>query len=114
MQGEKEGHPPSVEQAVQMALEQRNVKFEIGEVVVTPAASAALDGTGQTLAGLLARHQAGDWGDVSQQTRTLNERGLREQFNLQSTYCVANGRRLVVVTNRERTLTMIHLDHRHG
>ena len=45
-----------------------------------------------------------------QQVRAINERGLVEQFNLQSVYAVPSGQRLVVVTNRDRTLTMIHLD----
>ena len=61
---------------------------------------------------MLARHQAGDWGDVTEQVRAVNERALAERFNLQSVYAVANGQRLVVVTNRERSRTMIHLDAR--
>ena len=60
----------------------------------------------------LARHAAGDWGDVSDQLREVNERGLREQFNLQSSYELPDCRRLVVVTNRERTTTTVHLDAR--
>jgi hypothetical protein len=86
------------------------LKFEVGDVLVTPTAAAALDAQGRTVSDLLARHQAGDWGDVSDQVRMVNERGLTEQFNLQSTYVLDGGQRLVVVTNRERTLTMIHLD----
>lgn len=90
----------------------RNSKFEVGEVVITPAATAALEAAGQQVADLLLRHQTGDWGDVSEQLRTVNQRGLQEQFNLQSVYPMASGQRLVVVTNRERTLTMVHLDPR--
>jgi len=85
-------------------------KFDVGQVVITPTASAVLDASGQRLAELLARHQAGDWGDVSDHERSVNERGLIEQFNLQSSYALQPGRRLVVVTNGERTLTMVHLD----
>ena len=88
----------------------RETKFDAGEVVVTPAASAALEAHGQKVDDLLARHQAGDWGDVSHQVRAVNERGLAEQFNLQSVYTVGSGERVVVVTNRERSLTMVHLD----
>jgi hypothetical protein len=85
-------------------------KFEVGQIVVTPAASAALEADGQHLADLLAKHQSGDWGQVSDQVRGINERGLVEQFNLQSVYVVPSGQRLVVVTNRDRTVTMVHLD----
>ena len=94
----------------QMQLQARKPKFEAGEVVITPAASAALEAGGHKLDDLLARHQAGDWGDVSEQVRAGNERGLVERFNLQSAYVVPSGQRLVVVTNRDRTLTMVHLD----
>lgn len=88
------------------------MRFDVGEIIVTPAASEALSANGQTLDGLLARHMACDWGDVSPQVRAVNERGLLEQFNLQSSYSMPDGRRLVVVTNHERTATMIHLDAR--
>ena len=86
------------------------MKFDVGEIVITPAASAVLEANGLTLDDLLARHQAGDWGDVSAQVREVNERGLLEQFNLQSTYSLSDGRRLMVVTNHQRTTTTIHLD----
>ena len=88
------------------------MKFDVGEVVVTPAASAALAAHGKRVDDLLARHQAGDWGDVTDQVREVNERALAERFNVQSIYAVANGQRLVVVTNRDRSRTMIHLDSR--
>ena len=94
----------------QMQRKSHSRKFDAGEIVITPAASAALEASGQLLDELLARHQAGDWGDVAEQVRIVNDRGLAEQFNLQSIYTVRNGQRLVMVTNRERTLTMVHLD----
>jgi hypothetical protein len=90
------------------------MKFPVGEIVITPAASAALEANAQSIEDLLARHQAGDWGDVSQQVRMVNDRGLVEQFNLQSTFVLPAGERLVVVTNRDRTLTMVHLDSHAG
>ena len=96
----------------QRPVEVRNMKFEAGEIVVTPAASAALEATGQCLEVMLARHRSGDWGDVSDQAREINERGLAERFNVQSNYVLVTGQRLVVVTNGQRTLTMVHLDAR--
>jgi hypothetical protein len=95
-------------------LEEPNPKFEVGQIVITPAASAALAACGKTLGELLARHCAGDWGDVSERARSLNERGLIERFNLQSIYRVPSGEHVVVQTNPERTLTMIHLERAKG
>jgi hypothetical protein len=88
------------------------MRFEVGEIIVTPAATEALAANGQALETLLARHRSGDWGDVSEQVRGVNERGLVERFNLHSTYTLADGRRLAVVTNCQRTTTMVHLEPR--
>ncbi len=88
----------------------QNPKFDVGTIIITPAAAAVLTSNGVALGDLLARHQNGDWGEVSEAVRAVNERGLSDQFNLQSTYTMADGRRLVVVTDRDRTTTMVHLD----
>lgn len=87
-----------------------NPKFDVGAIVVTPAAAAVLSNNNTALDDLLIRHQCGDWGDVSEAVRGVNESGLSDSFNLQSKYTMADGRRLVVLTNRERTTTMVHLD----
>jgi hypothetical protein len=104
---------PSVVWTGQTPLEKRTQKFAIGQIVVTPAARAAISASGQTLDALLVRHQSGDWGDVPDHVRRVNERGLVERFNLQSAYAVNPGHVLVVVTNGERTATMVHL-HQHA
>jgi len=91
-------------------MKMRNVKFDLGEVVITPAAQAALAAAETSLDDLLARHRSGDWGEVTAPVREVNERGLLEHYNLQSTYALADGHRLVVVTNRDRSATMVHLD----
>jgi len=92
-----------------ISLEATKLKFEAGEIVITPAASSALDANGQTLDALLQRHCLGDWGDVPDQLRSVNEQGLAECFALQSVFTLADGNRLTLVTNRDRTLTMVHL-----
>jgi len=84
------------------------VLFDVGEIVITPAATAALEASRQTLSEILARHSSGDWGEVSAAVRLVNERGLTEFFNLQSCYSIGEGQHLVIVTNGERTVTTIH------
>ena len=91
-------------------MEELMPKFEVGQIVITPAASAALKSIGYTAEDLLVRHQSGDWGDVSQHDRHVNEQGLAEQFNLQSVYAVHDDPRLVVCTNRDRTVTTMHVN----
>jgi hypothetical protein len=85
------------------------MRFEVGEIIVTPGAHDALAANGLTPDDVLARHQSGDWGDVSMQIREVNERGLIDQFNLLSTYRMPDGQCVNVVTNRDRTTTMVHL-----
>ena len=60
--------------ALDPGIEEQTAKFEVGEVIITPAASAALEASGQTLAELLARHRAGDWGDVADHVARFDER----------------------------------------
>lgn len=90
----------------------RTVKFEVGELVVTPTAEAAIAENGTTLDALMQRHQSGDWGDISTAIRAVNERGLADRFNIQSGYALPDGRKVVIVTNRDRSATMVHLDAR--
>ena len=41
-------------------------KFQPGRIVATPGALAALEASGEAPVGYLARHIAGDWGDVDE------------------------------------------------
>jgi len=86
-------------------------KFDLGQVIITPTAADALAAAGQTADAILARHQAGDWGDVGQQERTVNEQGLAEGLNLVSVYAAGN-QRISVVTKGDRLLTLVHVDPR--
>jgi hypothetical protein len=83
--------------------------FQLGEVIVTPRASQALADSALSLDELLARHQAGDWGDVSSAERRLNDEGVVKRFNLVSNYHTPHGDRLTVVTRADRGSTFVHL-----
>jgi hypothetical protein len=85
------------------------MKFQLGEVLVTPRASQALAASSQSLDELLARHQSGDWGDVSAAERRLNDEGIAKRFNLVSNYRTRGGERLMVVTRADRGSTFVHL-----
>lgn len=83
--------------------------FQLGEVIVTPRASQALADSALSLDDLLARHGAGDWGDVSAAERRLNDEGVAKRFNLVSSYRTPRGDRLTVVTRADRGSTFVHL-----
>ena len=84
-------------------------KFELGKLVVTPSAARVLQQSGSSADEVLSRHAEGDWGEVSEQERDVNERGLSEQFNLVSNYRMADDQFITVFTKADRSMTMIHL-----
>jgi hypothetical protein len=48
-------------------------KFLLGRMVATPGALAALSQANQDPLELLARHQQGDWGELSEEDKRENE-----------------------------------------
>lgn len=84
-------------------------RFELGRIAVTPGVLMVLQETGQEPTEFLARHQAGDWGEVSEEDRRENELSLREGFRLLSVYRTAKGVKLWVITEADRSATTILL-----
>ncbi|MDP9374884.1 MAG: hypothetical protein M3Q65_21030 [Chloroflexota bacterium] len=60
--------------------------FPLGRVVATPGALDALAGAGRTPTEFLARHAAGDWGDVGREDAAENVLSLARGFRLFSVY----------------------------
>jgi len=72
--------------------------FEIGQLLATPGALAALQRAQQTPAELLARHSRGDWGDVCTEDKSLNDQSLKDGSRLMSAYQTSDGVKLWVIT----------------
>jgi hypothetical protein len=51
--------------------------FDLGRLVATAGALAALEKTGQNAVEFLARHVTGDWGELSVEDRAENHLGLQ-------------------------------------
>jgi len=68
----------------------------------------ALDEAGEHPFGYLARHTAGDWGDLCAHDRRENERSLRHGMRVLSSYEVGEGR-VWVITEADRSVTTILL-----
>lgn len=85
--------------------------FDLGRLVATPAALAALEAAGGPAVSrqLLRRHLAGDWGDVDPEDWAANERALRDGARLLSAYMLATGERLWILTEGDRSATTILL-----
>lgn len=84
-------------------------KFNLGQIVATPRAVEALTRSQLSVDEILARHVAGDWGDVSDEQWGLNELSLLEELALISTYATALGDRVTVFTRADRSYTLVHL-----
>jgi hypothetical protein len=80
-------------------------KFALGQLVATPGALEAMEASGQTPDFFLARHQAGDWGEVSEEDCLLNERALKDGDRLLSVYRTLKAVRLYVITEADRSCT---------
>lgn len=72
--------------------------FSLGQLLATPGALSALQNAEQTPAEFLARHAAGDWGDVCDEDKGLNVKSLEDGSRLMSSYTTKQGEKLWVIT----------------
>ena len=84
-------------------------KFDLGQTLITPGARDALAAAGINPAGLLTRHHAGDWGDVSEDSRQQNEEGLMTGDTLMSVYKLSDDLKIWIITEWDRSVTTILL-----
>jgi len=84
-------------------------KFELGQLVATPGALAALEESGEQPGTFLTRHAAGDWGDLSEDDQRENEFSLLHGFRLLSAYTLRTGTRIWVISEADRSATTILL-----
>jgi hypothetical protein len=68
--------------------------FRLGKLVATPGALEALDKAGQQPWQLLLRHFQGDWGDLDDEDRRLNDEAVTDGSRILSAYTLKTGVRL--------------------
>jgi hypothetical protein len=84
------------------------VPLPLGKVVATPGALKLLSEIGEDPFGYIARHAAGDWGELCAHDRRQNEIALRDGYRVFSSYPV--GRECVwIITEADRSVTTILL-----
>ena len=83
--------------------------FELGQIVATPDALAALRKAGQQPGEFLTRHVSREWGDLSDEDRKENDYRLEHGFRLLSSYRTNTGDKLWVITESDRTVTTLLL-----
>jgi hypothetical protein len=85
------------------------MKFPIGKLTATPGALRAIREAGQSPFDFLSRHVSGDWGELSDDDRLLNEEALKDGSRLLSAYRTRLGQRVWVITEADRSVTTILL-----
>ena len=73
-------------------------KFNLGQVLATPGALEVLEASGQSPQFFLEKHQRGDWGEVCQEDKILNDQSLVDGSRLLSAYRTLKGERLWIIT----------------
>jgi hypothetical protein len=58
---------------------------------------------------LLARHVAGEWGEVDAADGQANDEGIASEARLRSTYVLPSGGRLWILTEADRSATTVLL-----
>ena len=80
----------------------------LGKVVATPGALKLLSEMGEDPFGYIARHAAGDWGDLCAFDRRQNEIALRDGLRVFSSYPVGK-ERVWIITEADRSVTTMLL-----
>ena len=73
-------------------------KFAIGKTLATPGALEALEESGQSPAFFLDRHVQGDWGEVCDDDKMLNDQSLIDGSRLLSAYITLKGVKIWIIT----------------
>ena len=84
-------------------------QFLLGQLVATPTALSTLVSLRVSPWALLNRHVQGDWGDLDKHDRRENERALIEGTRLLSSYTLAGGTRIWIITEADRSATTLLL-----
>lgn len=83
--------------------------FSLGLLVATPGALKVLAANGIIPMRLIARHSLGDWGDVGLDDAKANTNAVHSGARILSSYRVADGGKIWVITEADRSFTTVLL-----
>jgi hypothetical protein len=84
-------------------------KFPLGRLAATPGALEALGASGQAPDFFIAKHLAGDWGEVGAEDWQLNDEALIHGDRLLSAYRTLRGVKVWIITEADRSSTVVLL-----
>jgi|APLak6261659701_1056019.scaffolds.fasta_scaffold18529_2 hypothetical protein len=92
--------PETNREAVKIAL-----LFNPGRVVATPGALQAMEDNHILSLDLLSRHLTGDFGELPEEDAAANQQALQDGSRLLSSYPLASGARIWLITEADRSIT---------
>src|SRR5260370_35246111 len=81
---EKQVTQIQIKESSEMQKTERKPLFDLGQLVATPGALAALEKSGQSPMEFLSRHVTGDWGEIPEEDKQENQLSLKNGFRLMS------------------------------
>ena len=82
-----------------------NLPLPLGKTVITANAKSVL--TDSDISSALTRHQSGDWGELCEEDRMVNEYALKNGERIMSVYTSSNGKKFWVITEADRSCTTV-------
>ncbi|MBD5114609.1 MAG: hypothetical protein HDT46_05305 [Ruminococcaceae bacterium] len=82
-----------------------NLPLTLGRTVITANVKNILSDL--DIATALSRHQSGDWGELCDEDREVNEDALENGFRIMSVYTSKNGTKFWVITEADRSCTTV-------
>ncbi|QEL17861.1 hypothetical protein [Limnoglobus roseus] len=76
-------------------------KFQMGKVVATPGALAALEEAGHSPWVYLSLHVEANWGTVDADDKAANDNALRDGSRILSAYRLNTGEKIWIITDAE-------------
>lgn len=83
--------------------------FDLGQIVATPSALQALDGTDEAPMDFIKRHASGDWGCCFEDDKALNDEAIWDGTRIMSVYVTKNDETLYCITEADRSATCLML-----
>lgn len=82
-----------------------NLPLQLGRTVITANAKNIL--TDSDIENALNRHQSGDWGELCEEDKQVNEKALKDGDRILSVYISSGGKRFWVITEADRSCTTV-------
>lgn len=80
-------------------------RFKLGRILATPGALEVIADARVSIVELLIKHLRGDWGELSDFDRQQNEQAIVAGQRIVSSYVLAGGRTVLVITEADRFAT---------